>query len=240
MCIFALYSKTIGYSIRLGWNKLQASRAAGETVQVVVPGGLSATMTPDPISTSGSEPGLLSRLESDVENALHHSPTVASASIRGSEVFNIRRNVYSYEDAEPLCKAFGAELATYEQVKDAYEHGADWCNYGWTTGQLALYPTQKTTFDHLQQGPEDQRMSCGVPGVNGGHFPNPEEKFGVNCFGVRPTETALDEQAIMDQQSGTGNPEFDRKENHYRATLGTIAVSPWSSGPTGRWNEGRV
>ncbi|NBT71426.1 MAG: hypothetical protein EBT36_08525 [Betaproteobacteria bacterium] len=43
------------------------------------------------------------------------------------EVFNIASNIYTYADAAPLCKALGAELATYDQVKESYERGADWC-----------------------------------------------------------------------------------------------------------------
>jgi len=224
--LFALYSNTVGYSIQLGWNKLQASRAAGETVQVTAPGGLSATLTPEPTEGGPGGGGLLDRLETDVEDALQRS--------RGKEVFNIRRNVFRYEDAEPVCKAFGAELATYDQVKNAYENGADWCNYGWTAGQLALYPTQTSSYDRLQAGPEDQRMSCGLPGVNGGHFPNPDETFGVNCYGVRPTETDLDEDVDAAAAAGTGNPEFDRRVNQYRANRDSIPVSPWSPG---HWNE---
>jgi len=46
------------------------------------------------------------------------------------QVFNISKNKFTYYDAEPLCRALGAELATYEQVKNAWEKGADWCNYG--------------------------------------------------------------------------------------------------------------
>ena len=62
--------------------------------------------------------------------------------------------------------AFGAELATYDQVRDAWKSGADWCNYGWVKGQAAVYPTQQETYDKLQTGAEDQRMACGMPGVN--------------------------------------------------------------------------
>ena len=62
---------------------------------------------------------------------------------RTPEVFNVNKNDFTYYDAEPLCKALGAELATYDQVKDAYGKGADWCNYGWVKGQVAIYPTQK-------------------------------------------------------------------------------------------------
>ena len=48
------------------------------------------------------------------------------------QVFNISNNIYTYDDAEAVCKAFGAELADYHQLKDWYQKGADWCNYGWT------------------------------------------------------------------------------------------------------------
>ena len=84
------------------------------------------------------------------------------------EVFNIVQDKYTYSDAEPLCKAFGAELATYDQVKEAWGKGADWCNYGWVKGQAAVYPTQEETYKKLQAGPEGQRGSCGIPGINGG------------------------------------------------------------------------
>jgi hypothetical protein len=144
----------------------------------------------------------------------------------GKQVFNINRNLYTFSEAEPLCRAFGAELATYDQVKDAYKSGADWCNYGWVKGQLAVYPTQKATYDKLQHGPEHERMSCGLPGVNGGYFPNEDQRFGVNCYGSRPAETALDERM---QKAETSDIAFDRQVNHYKTELDTIAVNPWSS-----------
>ena len=67
------------------------------------------------------------------------------------EVYNIGNNLFKYDDAEHLCKAFGGELATYEQVEKAFEKGADWCNYGWSQDQMALYPTQKSTWENLQK-----------------------------------------------------------------------------------------
>jgi len=148
------------------------------------------------------------------------------------EVFNIAQNKYSYTDAEPLCKAFGAELATYDQVKDAWQKGADWCNYGWVKGQSAVYPTQESTFNKLQEGPEDQRMACGVPGINGGYFDNPEMRFGVNCYGVKPSENEADARAIM-AQNGDLTPQalaFDRKVLNYKSEMGQIPVNPFSPG----------
>jgi hypothetical protein len=148
------------------------------------------------------------------------------------EVFNVAQNKFTYSDAEPLCKAFGAELATYDQVKDAWQKGADWCNYGWVKGQAAIYPTQQQTFDKLQSGPEDQRMACGVPGINGGYFDNPEMRFGVNCYGVKPSETDTDARAIM-AQGGSLTPEalaFDKKVLDYKAHMDEIPVNPFKSG----------
>jgi hypothetical protein len=148
------------------------------------------------------------------------------------EVFNVAQNKYTYTDAEPLCKAFGAELATYDQVKEAWQKGADWCNYGWVKGQAAIFPTQESTFNNLQAGPEDQRMACGVPGVNGGYFDNPEMRFGVNCYGTKPSENEADARNIM-AHSGDLTPqalEFDRKVLNYKSEMGQIPVNPFKPG----------
>ena len=148
------------------------------------------------------------------------------------EVFNVSENKYTYSDADALCKAFGAELASYDQVKDAWQKGADWCNYGWVKGQAAVYPTQESTFDKLQAGPEDQRMACGVPGVNGGYFDNPELRFGVNCYGSKPSENEADARKIM-AQNGDLTPEalkFDRKVLNYKSHMGEIPVNPFKPG----------
>ena len=68
----------------------------------------------------------------------------------------------------------------------AYQHGGEWCNYGWSQDQLALYPTQKETWQKIQnaENPKDRNM-CGHYGVNGGKF-DKHMKFGVNCYGIRP------------------------------------------------------
>jgi hypothetical protein len=148
------------------------------------------------------------------------------------EVFNVAQNKFTFSDAEPLCKAFGAELATYDQVKEAWNKGADWCNYGWVKGQAAVFPTQESTFNNLQAGPADQRMACGVPGVNGGYFDNPELRFGVNCYGVKPSENEADAKEIM-AQNGDLTPQalaFDRQVLDYKSKMGQIPVNPFKPG----------
>ena len=220
MILIALYYETIGYFFHLGWERLGWSRDNGEHIKIDVPGLPTAWMDP--------AEKVVDRLESDVEKAL--GDLTSGFSKGEKQVFNVSRNLYKFTEAEPLCRAFGAELATYDQVKNAYKAGADWCNYGWSKGQLALYPTQQSTYDKLQSGPEHDRMSCGVPGVNGGYFPNEEQRFGVNCYGPRPAESALDKRL----QNENENVAVDREEARFRAELDSIPVTPWSSH---QWSE---
>lgn len=116
------------------------------------------------------------------------------------EVFNVSNNKYSYEDAQAVCGSFGAKLATYDQIEAAYNNGAEWCNYGWSDGQMAFFPTQKETWDKLQKFPK-KKNNCGRPGVNGGYIDNPYVKFGVNCYGKKPTPTENDMKRFETQQS---------------------------------------
>ena len=153
------------------------------------------------------------------------------------EVFNIKENKYKYEDAEPLCKALGAELATYDQVKDAYDAGADWCNYGWIKGQRAVYPTQEETYEKLQQGPVGQRQACGKPGVNGGYFDNPELRFGVNCYGTKPAQKRHDTTLLPNGEANPFSPdalEFDRRVAEFKADSANIGILPFKEGD---WDE---
>jgi len=126
-----------------------------------------------------------------------------------AEVFNISNNKYTYEDAQAICKAYDAKLATYDQIENAYNNGAEWCNYGWSAGQMILFPTQKKTWEKLQKVDENRgcpstvagqqkpsmpshKNDCGRPGVNGGYIANPYARFGVNCFGKKPAATDAD------------------------------------------------
>jgi hypothetical protein len=147
------------------------------------------------------------------------------------DVFTVSKNDYSYYDAAPLCKALGAELATYDQVKQAWQKGADWCNYGWVKGQMAVYPTQKSTYEELQEGPEDQKGACGMPGVNGGFFDNPELKFGVTCVGKKPSQSQHDANAIS---AGSTRPltasgiEFEKKVQRFKEGSDSLGILPFN------------
>ena len=93
------------------------------------------------------------------------------------EVFNISCNKFNYNDAIKVCRVYGAELASFDNLVEAHKNGANWCNYGWSKDKMALFPIQQKTWN-----PDDP---CGRPGVNGGVF-SEENLFGVNCYGYKP------------------------------------------------------
>jgi len=147
------------------------------------------------------------------------------------QVFNIPGNYYNYENAKALCTAYGAQLANYEQIEDAYKGGAEWCNYGWSADQMALFPTQQKTWNNLQsiQGHEND---CGRPGINGGYIANPNVQFGVNCYGYKPKITP-EEKDLM--QNSTPYPQttqdqvFQKRVEFWKENLDDILVSPFNS-----------
>jgi hypothetical protein len=146
------------------------------------------------------------------------------------QVFNIPENDFVYPDAKAVCSAYGGRLATYSEVEDAYKNGGEWCNYGWSEGQMALFPTQKKTFDKLQEI-EGHENDCGRPGINGGYISNPAVRFGVNCYGFRPRMTETD-KALMENSSvypkTTKDLVMEKRVDYWRDKLSEVLVSPFN------------
>ena len=113
----------------------------------------------------------------------------------GNEVFNIRNNLYTYDEAKSVCSIYGSTIASYDQVEESYNNGGEWCNYGWSEGQMALFPTQKDTWNKLQKT-DRAKNACGRPGINGGYIKNKNVRLGVNCYGKKPNPTDK-EKALM-------------------------------------------
>lgn len=141
------------------------------------------------------------------------------------QVFNISNNIFSYKDARAACKAHGADLATYHQVLDSYKKGGEWCNYGWSEGQMALYPTQKETWEELQKDPESAG-TCGNWGVNGGYFDNPDTLFGANCYGLKPKPKDREKEKKL---AFTKNQKVMLdKINMYKSQMNELTVKPFN------------
>jgi len=169
------------------------------------------------------------------QNDLPISTTVPEIQYR-KQVFNIPGNYYTYDNAKAICKAYGSELATYQQVEDAYKNGGEWCNYGWSEKQMALFPTQQNTFNNLQNI-KGHEHDCGRPGINGGYIANPNVRFGVNCYGNKPKITE-EEDELMKISSPYPETiqdiEFQKKVDYWKNHIDDVLVSPFNHN---RWGE---
>lgn len=155
------------------------------------------------------------------------------------EVFNISNNLYTYDDAQAVCSAFDAKLATYDQIEAAYNAGAEWCAYGWSEDQMAFFPTQNATWSKLQKDPKTKN-NCGRPGVNGGYIANPYIKFGVNCYGKKPNPTDADLNRLDAKQNqvfpkSTEDKKLDEKVKNWKENADKfLQVSSYN---TNKWSR---
>tara|TARA_A100001015_G_C15028636_1_gene731903 strand:- start:2069 stop:3283 length:1215 start_codon:yes stop_codon:yes gene_type:complete len=156
--------------------------------------------------------------------------------VDSNEVFHIGNNKYTYKQAEAICKAYGGDLANYKQIEDAYKKGGEWCGYGWSKNQLALFPTQITTWKRLLNI-KGHEQSCGRPGINGGYIDNINAKFGINCFGKKPSMNKDDRDYLI---SATPYPKtkeegnMDKLVNYYKSRLNELQVMPFNYN---KWNK---
>ena len=146
------------------------------------------------------------------------------------QVFHIPDNKYNYENAKAICNAYGGRLASVKEMQEAYTKGADWCGYGWSDGQMALYPTQYDKWANLQKI-KGHEHDCGRPGINGGYISNPNVNFGINCYGYKPkiTQQEADAMKMAPQYPKTMREiEFDKRVDYWKDKLPAIEVSPFN------------
>lgn len=150
------------------------------------------------------------------------------------EVFHIPHNTYGYDEAADVCKLFDSRLASYDEVEQAYKQGANWCSYGWSSDQLALFPIQKSMYNELKKIPGHEH-DCGRPGVNGGYMENADMKFGVNCYGKKPYagEDDLEYMKKYSFSNAYADEELKAKEKKSEK-MKKILVAPFNKE---KWNE---
>jgi hypothetical protein len=230
LAVFAMYTEQIvqGYEYTVSqmrsWFNLSTTPDVSAPVAPTLP-------TPEPVTIAPVAPQTLTPAQQEVPQPSTKSLVERILPSGSGEVFNVAQNKFTFYDAEPLCRAMGAELATYEQVKDAWSKGADWCNYGWVKGQMAVYPTQKDTYERLQAGPEDERGACGTVGINGGYFDNPEFRYGVNCYGNKPEQSAHDQEQLMSEgkiPKSTETLKIDKMVAEFKEDADTLYVKPFN------------
>ena len=148
------------------------------------------------------------------------------------EVYNIGKNIYTYDQAHKVCDSLNAKLAAHDQVVNAYKNGAEWCNYGWSKGQNALFPIQKGTWEEIQTRPENYRNECGTKyGVNGGFFENSNLRFGVNCYGVKPEGKIAEDYKISSYETQVKHLKELSKE-----ALDKLGIKPFNQDKWSKYN----
>ena len=147
------------------------------------------------------------------------------------QVFHIPGNKYTFNNAQALCDAYGARLANYNEVEKAYRNGAEWCSYGWTKDQMALFPTQKKTWNYLQ-GVKGHENDCGRPGINGGYIANPNVRFGATCYGFRPKITEQEAELMENSPiypRSMDDIRHDKKVEFWKKRIPEILVAPFNN-----------
>lgn len=148
----------------------------------------------------------------------------------GDQVFHVPGNKYTYDDAGAVCDAYGGRLANYKEIEKAYKKGADWCSYGWSADQMALFPTQYEKWQTLKKIPGHEN-DCGRPGINGGYIENPNVRFGINCYGHKPKITD-EEEKLMNETSlyprTRSEIQFENRVERWRRRLPNILVAPFN------------
>ena len=143
---------------------------------------------------------------------------------QGNEVFLVRNNIFSQDQAPKVCKAlFNSSVATKDQLQDSYNNGANWCNYGWTKEEDQAYYT-------LQE--DSNKSFCGgKKGLNGGLLDdNNNYKLGIHCFGKKPSELEYSSLEKIYQDSSLSENDIALLEEYRKKmNVGGIKIAPFNN-----------
>jgi len=240
MMVVAYIPSVDDFLQRLGdgqWFVVGAERK-GDALVVDVTARGDAPSSPSSSSPTSTPPGsgAPASASTTIGPGVPALPSLAPEIVNTPEVFLVQDNIYSYDEAEPLCRAYGSRLATMGDMYDAWKKGADWCSYGWVKGNKAVYPTQKAKWIRLQKSEDDSvKNKCGLPGLNGGLIRDPYARFGVHCFGVKPPVWKNYLANNMARENLTAQEMESRSQaSKFRKQLNKFTIVPFSQN---RWSD---
>lgn len=88
-----------------------------------------------------------------------------------TQVYHIFQNAYTFKEAQEECAKRASTLANPNQLQNAYNSGASWCNWGWSTDGDAYMPNR------------DPKCNKKIGLINAKKV-DKSMKIGVNCYGV--------------------------------------------------------
>jgi hypothetical protein len=135
-----------------------------------------------------------------------------------AEVFHVGGYNKRFTDAPSVCQSLGARVATYAELKEGQQNGANWCSTGWVSDQgdrNAFFPITYEMTEGCGTEPGNVRNWIGNDdwfksfGDNSGvGF-----KAGVNCFGNKMEETAANK--MVGPNSFAPQPVFAFNKNQW-------------------------
>jgi hypothetical protein len=112
---------------------------------------------------------------------------------------------------------------------DAWRKGADWCSFGWVSGQKIVFPTQKESWLKLQDSKDQSvKNKCGLPGLNGGLMKDSTARYGVHCFGVKPPTWRNYKANTMAKENLTAHEqEMKSRSRYFKERLNEYTIAPF-------------
>ena len=96
---------------------------------------------------------------------------------------------------------------------------------------MALYPIQDKFAKQLKK--DGKEASGGLPGLAGGYFANPNIKFGVNCYGLKP-DPSDSERFKHDLNTLLVSDTNNKKLQQIKSKLEDLSISPFN---TDQWSH---
>ena len=97
-----------------------------------------------------------------------------------------------------------------------------------------MFPTQKETYEKLQEGCSGDQNACGRPGINGGYIANPNVRFAANCYGEKPKPTKEEEREVRNKIVSPQDSEANRIAQLYKSADKQFKIRPFAPG---EWSE---
>jgi hypothetical protein len=103
-----------------------------------------------------------------------------------AEVFHLGGYKYTLEEAAEACHAIGGVLASKRQQQAAFQQGASWCSWGWSTDGNGYFPNSDFVGS----------PACGTPNnlegpISSSELSSNNGQLGATCYGVKPSKKSI-------------------------------------------------